>query len=356
MAALATTAGRDEIFTSHATRGDGGRREASAPEGARTSMPSRKHQRLVVLLTEYPRLLVELARSCPGIDMPDVLELLPGPETVRFPTTERTADGAVLVRRNGGGIGEAFVLEVQLEKEAEKHIAWPAYVVGTAARLRCPTTLVVVAGSERVARWASQPIDLGHGRAVIQPLVVGPRQIPSALTLEEARERPDRLALSVIIHGHERGSLGLNRMAVKIARELLARGDHRSKVLADLIVGSGREEVRRMERAEDTETGWGKTFWFGEIGKAVAKGWAEGRRTGRVKGKAEGLAKGKAEGLAKGKAEGLAAGLRTVLRARRLEPTARQQARIDACRDRRQLQQWLRRALVAEDVEEIFGR
>ena len=54
-------------------------------------MPSRKHQRMVVLLTEHPRLLIELARSCPGIDMRDDLELLPGPETVRFPTTERIA-------------------------------------------------------------------------------------------------------------------------------------------------------------------------------------------------------------------------------------------------------------------------
>ena len=254
----------------------------------------------------------------------------------------------MLVRRGEGGLREALVVEVQLEKDDDKRIAWPAYVVGTAARLRCPTTLVVIAASERVARWASQPIDLGRGRAVIQPLVVGPSQIPTELTLAEARERPDRLALSVIIHGRKRGSIQLSRMAMNVAREL-ARGDQRSKVLSDLIVGSVGEEARRMERAEmDAETGWGKTYWFSEFGKAVAKGWAEGRRTGRIKGKAEGLAKGKAEGLADA--------LWTVLRARRLEPTARQRARIDACRNRRQLEQWLRRALVAEDVAEVLRR
>jgi hypothetical protein len=311
-------------------------------------MPSRKHRSLVVLLTEHPQLFVELARSCPGIDVSDDLELLPGPETVRFPTTERIADGAI-VRRRGGGNHEAFVLEVQLDRDEEKRLAWPAYVVGTAASLRCPTTLLVVTLSERVARWAAKPIDVGRGLTVVQPLVIGPRQIPTELTLEEARARPDRLALSAIAHGHKRGSLRLNTVAITVARELLASGDRRSIVLADLIIGSVREEVRTMERAEvEAETGWGKTFWFSEIGKAVADSWA--------KGKSKGLAKGKAEGLAKGKAEGLAEALWLVLRARQLEPTKRQRARIEACRNRKQLERWLQKALLANDVAEIIGR
>ena len=116
-----------------------------------------------------------------------------------------------------------------------------------------------------------------------------------------------------------------------------------------------------MERAEaEAETGWGKTFWFSEIGKAVADSWAEGRRAGRAKGlakgKAEGLAKGKAEGLAKGKAEGLAEALWLVLQARQLEPTKRQRARIEACRNRKQLERWLQKALLANDVAEVIGR
>ena len=307
----------------------------------------------MVLLTEHPQLFVELARSCPGIDVSDDLELLPGPETVRFPTTERIADGAIVLRRRGGGNHEAFVLEVQLDTDEEKRLAWPAYVVGTAASLRCPTTLLVVTLSERVARWAAKPIDVGRGMTVVQPLVIGPRQIPAELTLEEARARPDRLALSAMAHGHKRGSLRLTQVAMTVARELLASDDRRSIVLADLIIGSVREEVRTMERAEvESETGWGKTFWFSEIGKAVADSWAEGRRTGRAKG----LAKGKAEGLAKGKAEGLAEALWLVLRARQLAPTKRQRERIEACRNRKQLERWLQKALLANDVAEIIGR
>lgn len=311
-------------------------------------MPSRKHQRLVVLLTEHPQLFVELVRLCSELDVPGDLELLPGPEAVRFPTSERVDDGTVVVRHRNGGNYEAFVLEVQLDQDEEKRRSWPAYVVGTALRLRCPTTLLVVTPSERVARWASAPIDIGRGRMVLEPLVVGPRRIPTELSLEEARERPDRLALSVIFHGDRPGSLSLSRTAMKVARELVASGDRRSIVLADLIVDSIGDDVRRMVQAEmQAETGWGKTIWFSEIGKAVADGWADGR--------AAGVAAGVAAGMAAGKIEGVAKALWMVLRARQLEPTTEQRARIETCRDHHQLERWLQTALRAEDMAEILG-
>jgi hypothetical protein len=182
-------------------------------------------------------------------------------------------------------------------------------------------------------RWASKPIDIGRGRMVLEPLVVGPRRIPTELSLEAARERPDRLALSVIIHGDQPGSLRLNRTAMTVAQELVALGDRKSIVLADLIVDSIGEDVRRMVQAEmQAETGWGKTLWFSDIGKAVADGWAEGM------------------------AQGIANALWMVLRARQLEPTKEQRVRIETCRDHRQLEQWLQKALLANEIAEILGR
>lgn len=119
-------------------------------------------------------------------------------------------------------------------------------------------------------------------------------------------------------------------------------------MLADLIVDSVRADVRRMVQAEmQAETGWGKTLWLREIGKAVADGWAEGMSKGHADGKAEGHAEGKAEG----KAEALS----VVLRARRIELTREQSARIEACRDHAQLERWLERALLASDATEIFA-
>lgn len=107
-------------------------------------------------------------------------------------------------------------------------------------------------------------------------------------------------------------------------------------MLADLIVDSVRADVRRMVQAE---TGWGKTLWFSEIGKAVA----DGMRKGHADGKAEGHADGKAEALS------------VVLRARRIELTREQSARIESCRDHAQLERWLERALLASDATEIFA-
>jgi hypothetical protein len=230
--------------------------------------------------------------------------------------------------------------------------------------LGCPTTLLVVTPSDRVARWAAKPIDLGRGRTTIEPLVIGPKQIPTTLTLEEARTRPDWLALTVMMHGHDDGSEDLNRMAMQVAREVVARNDRRSIVLADLIVDSVRKDVREMvQAAMDAETGWGKTLWFSEIGKTVADSWADGRRIGRKKGRAEGLAKGTAAGLAKGTAAGLAKGtaeglvkaLLMVLESREIGLSRAQRSKISRCRNPERLEQWLRRAMAATSASEIFA-
>lgn len=305
-------------------------------------MPSRKHQALVQLLLEHPALLVELVRRSLGVHLPDDLELVRGPETVRLGYSDRVADGAVVFRGRRGGAQETIVLEVQLRRDPRKRKAWAIYVVGTWAQLDCPTTLVVVTDSPGVARWATEPIDIGRGRMVLRPLVLGPEQIDAEPTLEEARAWPERLALSVIIHGHKRGSLRLARVALTVARELLASGDERRMVLADLIVGFIDERVRRSVEAEMSISEG--HVWFSKWGKAY----------GRMRAKA--VAEGEAKGEAKGESAGLTKALWTVLRGRGLEPTKAQRARIERCKSTEQLENWLSRALVAETVAEVLRR
>lgn len=338
-----------------------GRREACALAGARAPMPSRKHQALAQLLLDHPELLVELVRRNHGVQLPDDLELVRGPETVRLGYADRIADGVVVFRRRHRGSQETIVLEVQLRRDPRKRKAWAIYVVGTWAQLDCPTTLVVVTDSPRVARWASEPIDLGHARMVLRPLVIGPEQIDAEPTLEQARARPERLALSVLVHGDKTGSLGLARVALTVANELLASRDERRMVLGDLIVSFVAPRVRRSAEAKMDVS---KYVWFTEQGKAYgrmrAKAVAEGLAKGEAKGLAKGLAKGQAEGLSRGRTEGqcagLARGLWTVLRGRGLEPTEAQRARIERCRDARRLETWLARAVVAESMAEVLRR
>jgi len=309
-------------------------------------MPSRKHNALVHVLLEQPELLIDLVRRNLGVRLPKDLEVLRGPETVRLGFSDRIADGAIVLRRRGGGVGETIVLEVQLRRDPRKRKAWAIYVVGTWAQLDGPATLVIMTPSPSVARWAAQPIDIGHGLMVLRPLVIGPEHIDAEPTLEDARACPQRLALSVIVHGHKSGSLRLGRIALKVAQELLASRDDRSMVLADIIASFVNARVRRSVEAEMGiadgyvfGTAWGKAY-----GKMRAKALAEGE--------SEGLAKG----LAKGESTGLAKALRTVLRGRGLEPTKAQWKRIARCRDTEQLEKWLARAMVAETVAEVLRR
>lgn len=224
------------------------------------------------------------------------------------------------------------MVEVQLRKAPGKRKAWAIYVVGTWAELEAPTTLVVLTPSKHVAQWASEAIDLGHGKAVIQPLALGPLQIPATMSLTEARARPDRLALSVLIHGHKRGSIGLARTALKVAHELASANEAR-RVLADLIVSGVNDHVRKIVEAEMIVDG---EEWFSDvIGNFM---------------------KGRSEGLEKGRIEGVVRSLWTVLEARGLRPSAAQRARIERCRDYEQLEVWLRRAMLAKSMAEVLRR
>lgn len=313
-------------------------------------MPSRRHQALIQLLLEHPALLVELVRRNLGVHLPDDLELVRGPETVRLGYSDRIADGAVVFRGDRGGAQETIVLEVQLRRDPRKRKAWAIYVVGTWAQLDCPTTLVVVTDSPGVAHWATEPIDIGRGRMVLHPLVLGPEQIDAEPTREEARAWPERLALSVIVHGHKRGSLRLARVALTVARELLASGDERRMVLSDLIVSFIDERVRRTVEAEMSISEG--HVWFSKWGKAYGRM----RAKAVAEGEAKGLMRGLDEGRAEGRAEGLAKALWTVLQGRGLEPTKAQGERIERCKSTKQLEKWLSRALVAETVAEVVRR
>jgi predicted transposase YdaD len=70
--------------------------------------------------------------------------------------------------------------------------------------------------------------------------------------------------------------------------------------------------------------------------------------------RAAGRAEGKAEGRAEGKAEGKAEDVLQLLEARSVAVGDEVRARILACRDLAQLEQWLLRAATVTTVDELF--
>ncbi len=73
-----------------------------------------------------------------------------------------------------------------------------------------------------------------------------------------------------------------------------------------------------------------------------------------AKGRAEGEAKGRAEGEAKGRAEGRASAVLTVLQARNIDVGPDAAERILACTDLTEFDEWARRAVTVQSVDELF--
>nr|VFK17192.1 MAG: Endonuclease, Uma2 family (restriction endonuclease fold) [Candidatus Kentron sp. LPFa] len=77
-------------------------------------------------------------------------------------------------------------------------------------------------------------------------------------------------------------------------------------------------------------------------------------REGARKGRAEGLLEGKEEGLFEGKAEGLIEAIFDTLAVRDIEIDAETRARIRNCHDANRLKAWLRKAVMAKTLSDIF--
>jgi hypothetical protein len=241
---------------------------------------------------------------------------------------ELRADGVLQVKRDGN-TELVIVVEVQLATDPNKLYSWPAYVTGARIRYRCEAMLVVLAPYEHAAAWARRPIRLGPVVGAIQPVVVGPSEMPMVVDLAQARQAPELAVFSAIFHGHDKDvSLAL-RIAQTAVEAALALPDRRAIVYYDLI-------------------------WAGISGKVkerlnmIPQNY-EFQHEGLRRANAEGEAKGKAEGKAMGEAEGLALGLLAVLKARGFPITGEQQQRITSA-DAQQLRRWLDAAVTAPSV------
>jgi hypothetical protein len=318
-----------------------------------------EHQGICKLIAERPEVLLALIQEEPGQVVPDDVQLLPGPETIReirFP--EHNVDTAVVLRKTSSGqLVEAFVTEVQRQPDAEKLWSWPIHVAGTRARLGCPTTLVVITGDEHTARWAAEPIDLGRGCMVLQPIVIGPDRIPSDLDIEDARRQPELATLAVMMHGSKPDSKRLSTAVLTVLKEGLDTDKKRYTLLMDLITGCLDEGTLKELEAEMELQGDKVPFgWFAQ--KHYFAGVAEGKEEGLQAGRQEGLQEGRQEGLQEGRQEGRQEGLRQaialVLVSRGFAPSPAQLEPMARCTDDLQLQAWLRRACEVMTVEQLF--
>lgn len=282
-------------------------------------MVSKEHEVVVEMFRNRARLAAELGEAL-GVKLPswsqaradasDLNELVP---------TEYRADVVILLEQGEGEEKErvyALVVEAQLSTDRRKRMVWPQYLTSLRARLECPVMLLVVTPDEAVERWCEGAIDIGHPRWVLYPLVLGPSRIPVVDSLEVARENPELLVLSALVHGRTQAGR-------RIVRVLPALDSERTRLYARLIVlflgEEARQELEEMMRSDNPQ----EVDFFQRFVD---------------------------EGMEKGKA----AAVLVVLRGRGLEVDAKARERIVSCTDTAQLEKWLLRAGTIHSVQELF--
>jgi hypothetical protein len=273
-----------------------------------------EHEGLALLFRNRPSLSAEVLAQIFGQSLP-VFAASKNESTdlTRVVPDQFFADVASLHYGPDGKPVFGTITEVQRKLDPDKRKTWPVYVAVQRAQHDCPVWLLVVAPDPAVARWAAEPIDLGHPGFVLEPLVLGAALTPVVTQVERARSAPELAVLSAMMHGRGKRGAEVALAALEgIKANYLGRDDKRLRVYQDLIDSSLSELARQALEAIMAS---GDYEYQGPFAKRYV-----------AEGKAEGLAEGKAEG----KAEGLRMGIVAICKGFGIALTPTRRARLEA--------------------------
>jgi hypothetical protein len=285
-------------------------------------MPSQVHEVLIDMFRGRPSLAAELLDGPLHDTLPPYDEArLASADLTDVAPTEYRADAVVTLTRMGE-IVFAVVVEVQRRVDKKKRRIWPAYVTTLHARLGCPVDLLIISPDQKVADWAGKPIVISLSPSTIHPLAFGPAQTPVITDPETARRLPELTVLSTLAHANRSDPTPLFE-ALFAAFESI--DSVRAGIYHDFVRGELPAASRKL--LEDL-VGTTKDRYFSD--------WARQQH---------------AEGFAEGEARAIVA----VLTARGIDISNEARAKIAACTDLEQLDQWIHRAAVAERIEDLGG-
>ena len=239
-------------------------------------MPSVDHELYVDMFRHAPRLAPELLRRVVRVPVPEGTPTLGSIDLSQLSSASYAADAVVEIHE-GGRVQAAIIVEVQRSPDPDKRQSWPVYVTALRARHGCPVLLLVVAGDDAVARWARQPIELGHPGFCLVPLVVTAHDAP-AVDRPEARALPELAVLAALGHPDDEG-------AARVAAEALAAlAEERARLYFDVMWAAITDRVRAV-----LETWMQKHEYQSDFArKYFSQGREEGLEQGREEGREEG--------------------------------------------------------------------
>lgn len=280
-------------------------------------MVSSTHEALVELIRQRPGFAVQLLTEVAGVAVPEYSSVEQGSlDLSQAVPAEYRADEVITVR-DGARAVLGVIAEVQLHIDLDKRFSWPAYLVALRNRLRAPAVLLVIATSEKVARWAAKHIELGAG-SVVAPIVMGPGVIPVITDPVVARAGPELAMLSAMSHPEDLGVL--DALLATFTSDI----EHNT-LYADLVWTLLPAAARTyLEHRMATTSTWQYQSPF------ARKYFGEG------------------------KAEGKAEDVLTVVSARGIAVPDDARDRITACTDPEQLSAWLINAVTATEIDDVF--
>ena len=253
-------------------------------------MPSQLHETLLLLFRNHPGLAPVLLDEALHVELPTYTEArIEAADLTDVQPAEYRADLVVLLYDERPVLG--VIVEVQLGIDDRKRFAWPAYVTGLRARMRCPVCMLVVTADDAVARWAAKSIDLG-GTNRFRPLVIGPSAVPEITDEVRAKSDPELAVLSAMAHGKDDDANKAAQIAAAAIAATVGLDPDKRPLYRDMVLRSLSEAVTRSLKAM-------KTFKFEYQSDFAREYFSKGEAQGKAEGEAAGEARGRAALLLK---------------------------------------------------------
>ena len=320
-------------------------------------MPSITHESLVDLFRDCPALATDILTDLGKLGPEESQKSqLTAAEFADIKADEYRADAVIRIGQidadTDSGKSEPtdiVIVEVQLARDSKKRRSWPVYVTGARARYHCPATLLVLALDAGVANWCANSIILDRNGSCINPVVIGPLQIPRIATMERAREQPELAILSAVLH-----SKGSEAADAALAGLVACDGldTDRATRYSDFILSMlGPAAWRALESRMSTQS-----YQFqSEFARKYAE---QGRKEGREEGHKAGRKEGEDVGIEVGMELGMEAGERAMflrLLSKRFGPLdAAVVAQVEQA-SVSNLELWADRILTAATLEEVLA-
>lgn len=301
------------------------------------AVPSQQHEILVEMFRHRPQLACELLEVVLGIDIPTGAVELASNDLSQAIAVEYRADAVAVSRDPDGRPTCAVIVEVQLHVDRDKRRTWPLYVTALRARLDCAVLLLVITTDDGVARWARGTIELGHPGFALQPIVIGPDEVPRVTDRELVRRAPELGVLSVMAHRDL-------EVAVIVASEIVHQPESTRRVYLDLIFAALPEAAEAALKELLMEK---YQYQSRVVREYVAQGLEQG------------LARGREEGREEGREQGLRSAILEFVRAKLGELPSGYESVLASIHDERALTRLvadLGRARERDEVEAVFAR